>query len=207
MLITGEAGELVRVSIADGTEQILTKTGRVERFVVSPDGAKIAVGFTDGGVQLLRIGEERPLQVFKGHTQAVTSMTFNREGSLLLTAARDGAARLWRLDERESAQHFEAVESDIEMVGFDEDEGRVLILSDDQIARWPISAVVLANADEQVRMACVRLAALGIDGFAPQDLDRHPILKKAPKDPCLAAGVAKPVANAALPAPASGPAP
>jgi WD40 repeat protein len=77
---------------------------------VDSTGRSIIVGFVDGTVRVLGLGEdptdpEKQIyvmgQVFKPHNAAVTDMAFNDKGSLLATSGKDGIIFLFRLKEDE----------------------------------------------------------------------------------------------------------
>ena len=63
---------------------------------ISPDGRRIAVGTSSG---TLRLWSATPGTsagpLVKGHEGAITSIDFNRDGSLIVTAGRDNTVRFW----------------------------------------------------------------------------------------------------------------
>jgi WD40 repeat protein len=196
-----ESARLIRVS--DGVEQAVADDQDVTAAAFSPDGVHYAIGLDQGGVQIWRVGDDKPTQVFKGHTKSVRSLTFDKAGELLLSGGEDGAARLWRADEQESLEHFETIEDTVRMVSFDSDGEHVLLLDESGISRWTISPAVRGGADKQVDLACKRLEQLGVIAFTADDRLRFPILKGVKDSPCEELGLIKPRPK---PAPAAPPA-
>lgn len=178
---------LLRMS--DGTQEMLPKTLNASMVAFSPDGQRMAVGFASGGVQVWKIGAQEAEHAFEGHTRMVQSMTFDTTGELLLTGGSDGAALLWKMGEREPLERYEAVESDINGVTIAADRRYVVLKSLSRISRWPINPIVLADAGEQIGMACQRLDELQMRTFTPEDRRRYfSIMKDVDDDPCVAAG-------------------
>lgn len=179
------------LKMSDGTQEMLPKTLNASMVAFSPDGQRMAIGYATGGVQIWKIGAEEPEHAFEGHTRMVQSMVFDGTGELLLTGGSDGAALLWKMGEREPLERYEAIESDINGVTIAADRSHVVLKSLSRISRWPVNPIVLADAGEQIRMACQRLDELQMRTFTPEDRRRYfSIMKDVDDDPCIAAGYA-----------------
>ena len=152
-VLTGYESGAVRISRSDHREagaQPLVLDGHsapVTSANFSPDGSKVATASEDrtarlwtlrspeptneGGISTLKtVG---PARVF-GHDAEVRAVSFDREGTTLVTASVDGTARLWRSDPDEPrilGFHDERVES----VALSPDARRVVSASDDHTAR------------------------------------------------------------------------
>ncbi len=181
--------EIVRTS--DGVSTPLPVDGFVYAAAFSPDGEHFALGVEKGGLQLWRIGGERPEHIFQGHEHEVGTIVFDGTGELLLTGAEGGDAKLWRLDERDYLQRFELTEEAVVSVAFEADNRHVLLLSDDGVSRWAVSPIVVAEKDEQLKLACERLESRGVVGFTPRDRLDYPFLKGVDDNPCVSLGLAK----------------
>lgn len=70
------------------------------RFVPTASGEseRIVVGYADGALRLWS-PEGKLLGELLGHVGRITSLSFSRDGSRLLSASEDHSARLWRLGE------------------------------------------------------------------------------------------------------------
>jgi transcription initiation factor TFIID subunit 5 len=71
-------------------------TDSIYAMAVSPDGATLASGGTDGTVKLLDLSSGRERLALKGHVGPVFSLAFSQDGKLLVSGGVDGTVRLWR---------------------------------------------------------------------------------------------------------------
>jgi transducin (beta)-like 1 len=58
----------------------------------------LATCSADNSVNLLRIGESRPVRTLRGHSDEVNAIRFNASGSLLASASDDMTCRIWDMD-------------------------------------------------------------------------------------------------------------
>ena len=166
----------------------LGATARLDAVAVDTAGERIAIA-TRGQLQVYGVDGTR-LQAFAGHKQDVSFLTFHKDGKLLLSGSADGSLRLWSLGEREEVQRFDVPSFSLDAVDFDADGRSVLVSFDDaRIIKFPIDPIVFAGVDEQLRLACERVAERGLEGFTPQDRDRFPILESVVENnPCARRG-------------------
>jgi len=61
----------------------------VSSVSLSPDNKLVAVGSSDRTVSVLRLGDEALLWTTKMHSEAVTGVTFRRDGAILASASKD----------------------------------------------------------------------------------------------------------------------
>jgi WD40 repeat protein len=105
--------------------------------VWSPDGRTIAIGGRAPEILLVdavtgAVGELR------GHSDAIYTLAFNRDGTLLLSASDDATARVWRLANR-TAIVLRGHDDDVDRARFSADERSVATASLDGSTRvWAI---------------------------------------------------------------------
>ena len=65
---------------------------------ISPNGATIAYGTTNGTVFLVESGSCQLINQFDGHSGSVNSLSFNAKGDLLASGSSDNTVILWSLE-------------------------------------------------------------------------------------------------------------
>ncbi len=112
-LVTGDfAGNIVfweedKVGGASGKmpgQPIKKLTGKPETsrsswpstIVYSPDGRKLAVGYSDGTINLWDMSAEEPLATsLKGHTGLIMDIAFTQDSRMMASLGRDGIVQVW----------------------------------------------------------------------------------------------------------------
>jgi WD40 repeat protein len=61
----------------------------------APDGRSLAIGLTDGTIQLLNMPGARQRMVLAGHTKMVRRLAFAPDGRILASSSMDGKVKLW----------------------------------------------------------------------------------------------------------------
>ena len=61
----------------------------------SPDGARLAVGLSDGTARQWDIATGREIARFEGHDCCVAGVAFSPDGSAVATSSKDGTAKVW----------------------------------------------------------------------------------------------------------------
>jgi WD40 repeat protein len=61
----------------------------------SPDGSLLAVGHTDGSIDLLDTQTLQVVKTLNGHRDEITSLAFSLDGLFLASASDDGTIRIW----------------------------------------------------------------------------------------------------------------
>ena len=88
---------------ADGTVKLWSRDGKLTWSAAhgSPitaaavSGSTVATGATDGTIRLWQERNGAALHTLTGHSGAITSLVFNRAGTLLASGSADSTARLW----------------------------------------------------------------------------------------------------------------
>ncbi len=116
--------------------------GAAFRVAFSPNGRMLALGSSDGIVQLWGADSSQLLRTLEGHTWYVTSVAFSPDGQMLASASSDSTVRMW---DAASGQHIRTLEghsAPVLSVAFSPD-GRLLASgSADGTARlWGVAAM------------------------------------------------------------------
>ncbi len=89
----------VNFSYAHFINAVFTDTfGSIWYLAFSPDGEFLAAGTGTGDIRFWDVGSNTPMLTCKGHTECVTSIAFNINGSLLASSSGpDQTIRLWEV--------------------------------------------------------------------------------------------------------------
>lgn len=185
----GENETLVlhRAGVAD--PETIKLRGEAFHIAFSPDGAFMAIGMSNGFVDLWRPGETRPFQSIKAHVSTVTNVAVHADGKLFATTGEDGRAHLWKVGVPDPVQTFELPDPNAASLVIDDPAERLMVLLDDGLIEYDINPILRAGVDEQVKLACARLDARGVAGFTDQDYVEFTFLEKVARDPCQTLGV------------------
>ena len=126
-----------RVSLWDvATEQrIATFRGDQPLSVAfSPDGNILAVGTWNSTIELWDVATRQRSATLQGHTGAVTSVAFSRDGTLA-SASRDKTVRLWNVRNRQQTANLQRHTGVVFSVAFSPDGTRLASGSEDGTVR------------------------------------------------------------------------
>jgi WD40 repeat protein len=142
-IISGGMDGTVRVwDAATGKELLSTEVGDkaiAYSLAVSPDGTRLLTGDNQSRLRLWNLDDLEPVQVWKGHAEAVRSVAFSPDGRRALSGGDDYALRLWDLDPVGEAKHFVGHSSFVTSVAFLPDGRRVVSgASDGTIRLWKL---------------------------------------------------------------------
>jgi WD40 repeat protein len=70
--------------------------GEVGSVAFTPDSQFLAIGWNNGDIELRRTGDGTSVQILKGHTRIVRTLSFSHDGHTLASGAEDNTIRLWR---------------------------------------------------------------------------------------------------------------
>lgn len=72
----------------------------------SPDGTTLALGRSDGAIELCRTTGGAPLVEFGRHAAGVTALSFDAAGERLISASFDGKVRIWNVAQKSLLAEF-----------------------------------------------------------------------------------------------------
>jgi WD40 repeat protein len=106
----------------------------------SPDGTLLAMSTGEHSVTVWNFRSGRPLPpVLYGHTQAVSSIAFRRDGKVLASGSADGDIRLWDVETHELLGTLSAQQKAVKSVVFGPRKGTLASVGeDDSIIFWDV---------------------------------------------------------------------
>ena len=123
-------------SVATG-QQIAPLAGDQPASVsFSPDGKTLAVGTWNSTIELWDVTTRQRIATLRGHTGAVASVAFSRDGTLA-SGSFDKTVRLWNVRTRQQTANFERHANAVTSVAFSPDGTRLASASSDgSIRLW-----------------------------------------------------------------------
>ena len=165
----------------------LDRIQTVGAIAFAPDGLSYAIAFANGEILLFKVGETSPFRTLKTLSQELKSIEFTADSRHLLGATGD-AALLWRTD---SASPVETFPKSARVGATLLPGGRQFMSAGTNVKVWDLNPIIFAPPDQQVRLACEKLSAIGVTRFTVEDRLALPILEGVPDEPCEAIGTAK----------------
>lgn len=102
-----------------------------------PDGAHIVTsGEPDGTVRMWEGHTGKLVAALRGHRTHVNTVTFNSDGTRVLTASDDATARIWDVESRAEVSVFTVRDKDVTSATFSPDGRRTLTVSVDGVQIW-----------------------------------------------------------------------
>ena len=147
---------------------------RIAGLAVTPDGRHIAVGITEGVIQLWEYGTWREVGQFVGHTGRVHPVVFSPDGRFLLSAGADRPARLWDVESRTELRRYVHEQQVWRSVAFTTDGTQVLTAGADGVARLRYIAL-----DDTIADLCSRVQR----DFTPEERDQYGVPDDGPTCP------------------------
>jgi WD40 repeat protein len=118
--------------------KLATYPGKYNSISWSPDGKTMALNGTRTDVVLVDIVSGAVTEL-RGHTDAIYTAEFTRDGQHLLSASDDGTARLWDLADVGSSRVLRGHDDDVYSAYFSPDERSVVTSSlDGSVRVWPL---------------------------------------------------------------------
>jgi WD40 repeat protein len=112
---------------------------------IAPDDSTVASSSPGGDVALIELAQGFHVRTLAGHTAEVTSASFSRDGSRLLTASRDRSAKLWDVTTGALLANLTGSQQAVVSAEFSPDGREILTASSDGTARiWQLGDARLA---------------------------------------------------------------
>jgi WD40 repeat protein len=163
VLTAGDDGA-VRLWTHDGKAVWSASQGSPVRVAAASSTGEVATGAADGSVVLWRARDGVALHTLHGHTGAVTSLDFSRDGSLLVSGSADTTARIWNAATGASAHTLAGHRFDVTSVEFSPDGKLVLTASvDGDALLWSVASGRTVHR-LRFHVATVSQAAFSPDG-------------------------------------------
>lgn len=67
----------------------------IHRIIAMPDNESVAIGLSNGQIQIRELSEGRLLREFHEQTSPITALSLHPHGSLIASGASDGSIRVW----------------------------------------------------------------------------------------------------------------
>ncbi len=131
-LETGATERIIRGEAGEGEE------GKIMALALSPDGRTLAVGGrlqgSQGGESAIRIIDIETGEIthlLEGHSEAILSLVFSPDGTLLASSGMDDTAIVWSAADYSEVHRIEGHHGDVNAVRFTLDGKRLVTASDD----------------------------------------------------------------------------
>lgn len=106
---------------------------------LAASGDRIAVGYADGTIDLLRLGEQASVPEIKAHEGAVSSLAFSPKGDRFASGSLDGMVKLWDSNTRNLLCTLEGRSTKVLSIVFSPNGQKVLAAgADGKIDCWTI---------------------------------------------------------------------
>ncbi len=136
-----ETGALDTRLAYQSSDELMMHEDSVLCLATSDDGAVLATGCKDGGIKVWDLAAGTCLRRFPGaHVGGVSSLSFTRDGTQLLSAGSDSVARIHGLRSGKTIKEFRGHASFVHAAAFAVDGGQVVTGSADGTARvWSMA--------------------------------------------------------------------
>lgn len=120
-VFTGSSDKTCRmwdINSGDSVRLFLGHTAPVLSTAVTPDGRWLCSGSEDGIINVWDIGTGKRLKQMRGHGKnAINSLTFNKEGNVLISGGADHTVRVWDLKKATNEPSLEPEEPFVGYIG------------------------------------------------------------------------------------------
>jgi eukaryotic-like serine/threonine-protein kinase len=95
-IVTSSLDQTVKVWEADTGKELFTFKSQGPAFAVSPDGQWVVCASGSAVANIWQMADSNGPRIVRGHTDAVTSVSFSPDGQRILTGSRDRTAKVWQ---------------------------------------------------------------------------------------------------------------
>jgi WD40 repeat protein len=133
----------------------LSGEGEATNIDFSPDGTRLAIGYSNKEVILWDLESRRPVGALKGHLGPINCVAFSPDGKRLATASRDFTVRIWDIETGNMLLSFKELKGTIEQITFSPDSKNIATAAsgiygtDDPIKIFELEAGSLIRLWEQ----------------------------------------------------------
>jgi WD40 repeat protein len=122
----------------EAVRAIVVPTGEVSgALALSPDGAVLVVGTSDGLIHLVSTDGKAPIATLTGHNEAAFEAAFSADGKVLATAGADNRLLIWDVPTRKLLRDVAAHDGDVKALAVSPDGKHVATGSvDDDVRVW-----------------------------------------------------------------------
>ena len=138
-LVIGTAKGVIRVMdvVAWKVTRLIDLDTPVHALAASMD--RIAVGYADGAVDLLSLGEQTSVPEIKAHQGALTALAFSPKGDRFASGSMDGGVRVWASDTRKLLCTLEGPATKVMSIIFSPNGQKVLAVgADGKVNCWSL---------------------------------------------------------------------
>ena len=105
---------------------------------LSPDGRFIALGRTDGTIQVITIMSQDLVFVLAGHTGPVSALAWSPDGNYLASGGDDHLVQVWNATNGVALGSFPGHSEPISFLAWSPDSTRLASSSGQQVRQWTI---------------------------------------------------------------------